>query len=51
MTGLRSGPPARDGIVHSPYVIPLPNPDLTLSGELPLTLLLGARMKLRGIDS
>lgn len=32
MTGLRSGPPARDGIVHSPYVIPLPNPDLSLSG-------------------
>ncbi|KAI5382400.1 NADH dehydrogenase subunit 1 (mitochondrion) [Lathyrus oleraceus] len=34
MTGLRSGLPARDRIVHSPYVIPLPKPDLSLSGRL-----------------
>ncbi|KAF5177889.1 hypothetical protein FRX31_021246 [Thalictrum thalictroides] len=36
MTGLRSGLPARDGIVHSPYVIPLPKPDLLGSSSFAL---------------
>ncbi|KAI5445325.1 hypothetical protein KIW84_013526 [Lathyrus oleraceus] len=34
MIGLHSGLPVRDRIVHSSYVIPLPKPDLSLSGRL-----------------